>query len=114
VENPIDMVVGTHADGRLVLFAVTCEPGDKLWWREQTNLERINEWSEWTPVSHTSTRKIERPTLALNADERLELWLLNPGSTDLFHVEQTSPNGKEWTTIWMRLGVPGYSPAPHP
>jgi hypothetical protein len=115
VKHPIDMVVGAHADGRLILFVVTSDPGDKLWWREQTDLRSSDEWSGWTAVSGTKNREgIERPVVGLNADGRLELWLLAPGTTDLCHVEQASPNGKEWTVEWVRLGVPGYSPAPRP
>jgi hypothetical protein len=111
-EHPFaEVAVGAHADGRLALFACG---SDELWQREQTDLDKPDVWSEWRSFSAPSARGITCPSVALNAEGRLELWLLIWGTTHLYHVEQTTPNGREWNKNRKRFFLPGTSPEPAP
>jgi hypothetical protein len=104
-----EVVVGAHADGRLVAFFVA---SDRVWQREQTDLDKRDEWAEWRLVCTPAARGIMRPSIALNADQRLELWLLISDTKDVYQIEQATPNGKEWTGTRFRFQPPGYSPEP--
>jgi hypothetical protein len=88
-----DLGVGTNADGRLELFA-TLQNGTDLWHRWQTAPN--NGWSPWANLGSVATGTIQGPTLASNADGRLELFLLAPDTGGLYQLGQTAPNDG-WT-----------------
>jgi hypothetical protein len=85
-----------QADGRLVLFAFATGGDLGLAVLEQTAPN--DGWSSW----RTDETYLEQPVplrdvkMALDADQRLELWAVVQRSLDLFFVKQTSPNSREW------------------
>jgi hypothetical protein len=87
-----DLGVGPNADGRLELLA-TLQNGTDLWRRYQTAPN--NGWSPWENLGSVATGTIQSPTLASDADERLELFLRTPDTGGLYQVSQKSPNG-DW------------------
>jgi hypothetical protein len=109
-EGFIDVGVGTHADGRLVLFAAT-EKGE-LFYQEQ--IQPNNRWRGiWAPFSHpmhigSLDTLAKAVTLASNADGGLELFLLLPTGR-ICEFRQKSPNG-DWSdaTLWSspEVGAP--------
>ena len=95
------ITVGAHADGRLVLAVGMHVPDDipasqvkPVSLLEQTTPS--GGWSQWrsfhTPGPHETTD----PVLALDADQRLQVWMRIPGTTNLFMLRQNRPNGDEW------------------
>jgi hypothetical protein len=89
-----DLGVGTNADGRLELFA-TLQNGTDLWHRWQTAPN--NGWSPWANLGSVATGTIQGPTLASNADGRLELFLRAPDTGGLYQLSQSAPNDG-WTS----------------
>jgi hypothetical protein len=80
------MTVGMHADGRLVLMALTAasDGPQELWQVEQTAPNK-----DWTgkslgnyPTIHLEgiPRTIDHPTLVTEADGRLSVFFLVPGT----------------------------------
>jgi hypothetical protein len=88
-----DLGVGRNADGRLELFA-TLQNGTDLWhiWQTAPN----GNWSPWTSMGSVATGTIAGPTLASDADGRLEVFLRTPDTGGLYQVSQSAPNGS-WT-----------------
>jgi hypothetical protein len=104
-------VVGCHADGRLVVFL----GGSEIWQRDQGG---TGDWSEWRSFGLPAfPDRLADPTLVLNASGHVELWCHIEGTTDLFRLKQTSPNGDEWDGRKVKLQPPpistGAEPAPH-
>ena len=87
-----DLGVGRNADGRLELFA-TLQDGTDLWRRCQTAPN--NGWSPWENLGSVATGTIQGPTLASDADGRLELFLRTPDTGGLYQLTQKRPNG-DW------------------
>jgi hypothetical protein len=113
-----DLAVGAHADGRLVLFATAgaphppggSPPHTELWWREQAISGGWSDWMSIGVVPAEDHRFIRRPTMALNADGRLELFGTagkgSVGSVGLYWLRQTSPSGGDWEGDWVDLQSP--------
>lgn len=101
-----EVTVHTNSEGRLVLFATEQDSGSHLWQREQ-GVAGGDSWSPWLSraswmnlygESHHA-RPVEEPKLALNANQRLELFLRVSGSGDMYHFVQPemSPSTSDWT-----------------
>jgi hypothetical protein len=100
-----EVTVHTNSEGCLVLFATEQESGSRLWQREQST-PGSDHWSPW--LSRTSwmslgggghhPRSVEEPKLALNADQRLELFLRVSEMGDMYHFVQPelSPSTSDW------------------
>src|ERR1700741_4802115 len=96
--------VAANADGRLELFAVGVDAsGDQQVWHLSQTAPNGG-WSSWsslgTPVPNVG---MFLPSVAANADGRLELFVTDLGG-ELWHVGQTAPNG-EWSD-WSSFGHP--------
>lgn len=107
--------VGAHADGRLALFAIVVPPDfdREVWWREQAV---TGGWSDWRSLGVPAKEhrlpgrpRFGKPTLALNADGRLELFSQDMDTAGLYWLRQTSPSGSEWKSAWMHA----QPPSPH-
>lgn len=82
------LAVCPTADGWPLLVAATNNDTD-LWQRRQTP---DDDWLPWSPIATPATRPTERPTLAANADGRLELFV----RTDIkewYQLSQMTPDG---------------------
>jgi hypothetical protein len=88
-----DLGVGRNADGRLEVFA-TLQNGTDLWhvWQTAPN----GNWSSWKSMGSVATGTIAGPTLASDADGRLEVFLQTPDTGGLYQLSQSTPNGG-WT-----------------
>jgi hypothetical protein len=88
-----DLGVGRNADGRLEVFA-TLQNGTDLWhiWQTTPN----GNWSSWKSMGSVATGTIAGPTLASDADGRLEVFLQTPDTGGLYQLSQSTPNGG-WT-----------------
>jgi photosystem II stability/assembly factor-like uncharacterized protein len=97
--GPQFLLVGTNADGRLEVFAVSTGPGE---------LEHIWQntpgggWSSWSSLGTLPGGFPVQLTIGRNADGRLELF--NVGGGGLWHNWQTTP-GAGWAG-WSSLGQP--------
>jgi hypothetical protein len=121
----VEVAVGAHADGRLVLVASTVEMEPTiagaepqsftgLYRREQTTPG--GDWSGWEIVGvpsdgHGGPLTLHSLTLALNADGQLELFAAIKDSTGLCRFRQSSPSGSDWVSQRVDLPQP---PAPAP
>jgi hypothetical protein len=90
--------VGANADGRLEVMATLLDSTD-LWHRSQTAPD--DGWSDWSSLGSVATGRIAAPTLAADADGRLELFLQMPETGGLYQLTQTEPNagwnvGRSW------------------
>jgi hypothetical protein len=93
--------VASNLDGRLELFIVGADSA--LWHRWQTAPN--NGWSDWSSLDAPSGVELVHlpPTLAPNADGRLELFIIGSDGT-LWHLWQTTPNNG-WSS-WETMGSP--------
>jgi hypothetical protein len=133
ITSPEMMAVGAHADGRLVLFALsqTAAGGPEVLRREQSS---NNGWSEWRSLGRPadafpvpaalseSLTGIRFPALARDHAGRLQLWSLGPNphqlaeSRTMFHrLEQLGPSDDNWAHgVYFIDNPPGpvYIPEP--
>jgi hypothetical protein len=100
--------VGANDDGCLVLFATDQENGTDLWQREQATPG--GDWSPW--LSRASLLEfvpgsIADPTLTLNADRRLELFLRVSRTGDMCRLVQLmGPSGGSWSSALIEFPAP--------
>jgi hypothetical protein len=83
---------------RLEVMATLLDSTD-LWYRSQTGPD--GGWSDWSSLGSVATGRIAAPTLAADADGRLELFLQMPETGGLYQLTQTEPNagwnvGRSW------------------
>ena len=116
--SAIELAVGAHADGRLVLFTTTHEApfalgsgpafSNKLYHRDQTPGGSWSDWEEspMTADEHGVHVTLEHPALALNAEKRLELFTAIARTTDLYRLSQTTPSGSQWRGQRVHLQAP--------
>lgn len=100
-ETFVDLAVGANADGRLVVVA-TNDRG-KLWRREQN--PGADGWQPWTPMPNVAPGMLQEPTLAANADGRLELFARTNPLGDLYQLVQEEPSGG-WPSTGRRWRHP--------
>jgi hypothetical protein len=93
---------GVDAAGRLML--VTTSQEHRLWQQAQVHPEAAfpagwRQWSSFGTSSYDTPGLLNRPMLASNANGRLELFLLRPGSGGLYQRSQTP--SEEWSaSVW--------------
>jgi hypothetical protein len=101
--------VAANADGRLELFI----PGAEIQNNQFTNVQLFhkwqtapsNGWSDWASLgTPTPDLLIGNPTVAANADRRLEFFVVDEGG-EMWHRWQTAPNNG-WSQ-WASFGTPG-------
>jgi hypothetical protein len=114
------LAAGAHADGRLVVFAVAEPPHgaapqepNLIWQREHAP---AGGWSPWRSFTRpTGSPAVTDPVLALDASQRLQLWLRVPGSVQLYQLKQTAASGTEWDQRVREFSSPpSTDPAPEP
>ena len=96
------MTVGMHADGRLVLMALTAasDGPQELWQVEQTAPNK--DWAGKSlgnyPTIHLEgiPRTIDHPTLVTEADGRLSVFFLVPGTMMQYFLFQDVHSGSGW------------------
>jgi len=101
--------VAANADGRLELFI----PGAEIQNNQFTNVQLFhkwqtapsNGWSDWASLgTPTPNLLIGNPTVAANADRRLEFFVVDEDG-EMWHRWQTAPNNG-WSQ-WASFGTPG-------
>jgi hypothetical protein len=96
--------VGVDGGGRLTL--VTTSRERRLWQRGQLSPEGFFpaawrlDWSSFGTSSYENPGLLTHPTLAPNADGRLELFLLHPGAGDLYQFSQAPPKDVWPPAVW--------------
>jgi hypothetical protein len=97
----VELGVGAHADGRLAVFAAGVIPGaddqtgaSLVRQREQT---ASGDWAPWKTIDFP-VRKAFDLTVASDAQGRLELFMPDLGSGELYRLNQMTPNGAAWAT----------------
>jgi hypothetical protein len=106
-----ELAVAPNADGRLVLFATEEDSVSGLWQREQETPG--GGWSAWLPRAdrlplvddRPAPGPIGEPTLILNADRRLVLFLLVGGTGTAYRLANSAgpSGGPGWTGALTEL-----------
>ena len=125
-EGLVEVAAGSHADGRLVLFAnavkeMPSDPefpphwGTLLYCREQTTPG--GHWSDWERVDvpydeHGGDLILQSLALSMNADGKLELFAAIKDTTSLCRFRQSSTSGSDWVSERVGLTPPPSPPAP--
>jgi hypothetical protein len=100
------IAVGAHADGRLILVASLEATGGVA--VSRTGQTAPNDgWSGWAPFETDPGPDTTRdPTLALDAEGRLQAFLQIPHTVEVYWLRQTGPNGGEWRGHWLDVNPP--------
>ena len=96
----VELAVGTHADGRLALFAAGVMPGGPSGASlvRQRELTAAGDWSPWTTVDFP-VRKAADLTVASDARGRLQLFMADTATGELYQLTQLAPNGATWASV---------------
>jgi hypothetical protein len=98
----IELAVGAHADGRLVVFAAGVIPGaddqSGASLVRQRELTAASEWSPWKTIDFP-VRKAFDLTVASDALGRLQLFMVDQVTGELYQLSQLTANGAAWAKV---------------
>ena len=93
--------VSQNADGRLEVFMVGSD--GRLYSITQTSKNNSSQWSTAVPFEGMQWPLSSNPAVAQNADGRLEVFMVGLDG-QLWHIQQTAPNGGWVGGNWTPLG----------
>lgn len=96
----IELAAGAHADGRLAVFAAGVMPGGPggatlLRQREQT---AAGDWLPWKTVDFPVRPALDL-TVASDAQGRLQLFMPDRATGEVYQLSQMEPNGGAWASV---------------
>jgi hypothetical protein len=98
----IELAVGAHADGRLALFAAGVMPGaddqSGASLVRQRELTPASDWSPWKTIDFP-VRKAFDLTVGSDALGRLQLFMADTASGELYQLTQLAANGATWASV---------------
>ena len=94
----IELAAGAHADGRLALFAVAVIGGSGASMVRQRELTGAGEWSPWKTVDSPARKAVDL-VAASDALGRLQLFMADEATGELYQLSQLEPNGAAWASV---------------
>jgi hypothetical protein len=94
----IELAVGAHADGRLALFAAAVIGGSGASLVRQRELTAAGDWSPWKTIDFPARRAVDL-TVGSDALGRLQLFMADEGTGELYQLTQLSANGATWASV---------------
>jgi hypothetical protein len=94
----IELAAGAQADGRLALFAAGVIGGSGASLVRQRELTAAGDWSPWTTVDFPARRAFDL-TVASDAQGRLQLFMADEGTGELYQLSQLAANGASWASV---------------
>jgi hypothetical protein len=131
ITSPDRMAIGAHADGRLILFALSqtargpeilrCHQERNNGWSGWRSLGRPAEVSPGPPELSESLTGIRFPALARDGSQRLQLWSLaqnpdrlNPLQTLFHRLDQLGVSDDDWTHSIHHIKYPPWEEGDSP
>jgi hypothetical protein len=94
----IELAAGAHADGRLVLFAVAVLGGSGASLVRQRELTGAGDWSPWKTVDSPARKAVDLAAVS-DALGRLQLFMADEATGELYQLSQLEPNGPAWASV---------------